>query len=89
MFCDRPLGAKQVIEHFPVGRRLAVEMCERLFRDTRVRVSTENVGLTKHPEGLEFVRIASQRTSLHRPSDRPWFTGAGRNPAGAQQEVLL
>jgi len=35
----------------------AVEACERLFRGTRVRVSSENVGLARHPEGLELVRI--------------------------------
>lgn len=88
MFCNKPLGANQVVEHFPVGRRLAfdasqgrlwvvcqkcerwnltpieerweaVETCERLFRETRVRVSTENVGLAKHREGLELVRIGA------------------------------
>jgi hypothetical protein len=37
----------------------AVETCERLFRETRVRVSTENVGLARHPEGLELVRIGA------------------------------
>ena len=86
MFCNRPLGENQVVEHFPVGRRLAfdeakgrlwvvcqrcerwnltpleerweaVETCERLFRETRVRASTENVGLARHREGLELVRI--------------------------------
>lgn len=86
MFCNRPLGENQVVETFPVGRRLAfdadrgrlwvvcrkcerwnlspleerweaVEALERLFRDTRVRVSTENIGLARHPEGLELVRI--------------------------------
>ena len=86
MFCNRPLGSNEVVEHFPVGRRLAfdadrgrlwvvcrkcerwnltpieerweaVETCERLFRETRVRVSTENVGLARVPEGLELVRI--------------------------------
>ncbi|MDH3272624.1 MAG: hypothetical protein OEN56_14905 [Gemmatimonadota bacterium] len=86
MFCNRPLGSNQVVEHFPVGRRLAfdasrgrlwvvcrkcerwnlspieerweaVETCERLFRETRIRASTENVGLARHPEGLELVRI--------------------------------
>jgi hypothetical protein len=86
MFCNRPLGENQVVEEFPVGRRLAfdagrgrlwvvcrrcerwnlspieerweaVEACERLFRGTRVRVSSENVGLARHPEGLELVRI--------------------------------
>jgi hypothetical protein len=35
----------------------SVEACERLFRDTRVRVSTENVGLARLSEGLELVRI--------------------------------
>lgn len=86
MFCNRSLGANEVVEHFPVGRRLAfdssrgrlwvvcrkcerwnltpmeerweaVETCERLFRQTRVRVSSENVGLARHREGLELVRI--------------------------------
>ena len=86
MFCNRPLGSNEVVEHFPVGRRLAfdadrgrlwvvcrkcerwnlspieerweaVETCERLFRETRIRVSTENVGLARHAEGLELVRI--------------------------------
>ena len=100
MFCNRPLGANQVIEHFPVGRRLAfdaergrlwvvcrkcerwnlspleerweaVEMCERFFRDTRIRVSTENVGLAKHPEGLELVRIGRPM----RPEFAAWRYG--------------
>jgi len=86
LFCNRPLGANQVIEEFPVGRRLAfdgekgrlwvvcracerwnlspleerweaVEACERIFRDTRLRVSTENIGLARHGEGLELVRV--------------------------------
>ena len=86
MFCNRPLGSNEVVEHFPVGRRLAfdaargrlwvvcrkcerwnlspieerweaVETCERLFQETRVRVSTEHVGLAKHAEGLVLVRI--------------------------------
>ena len=35
----------------------AVEACEKLFRDTRMRMSSENVGLARHPEGLELVRI--------------------------------
>ena len=35
----------------------AVEDCERIFRDTRIRVSTENIGLARHPEGLNLVRI--------------------------------
>ncbi len=100
MFCNRPLGANDVVEHFPVGRRLAfdaergrlwvvcrkcerwnlspieerweaVEMCEQLFRDTRIRVSTENVGLAKHPEGLELVRIGQPM----RPEFAAWRYG--------------
>lgn len=86
MFCNRDFGANEVVESFPVGRRLAfdaargrlwvvcrhcerwnlspleerweaVETCERLYRGTRVRVATENVGLARHKEGLELVRI--------------------------------
>ena len=88
MFCNRPLGLNQVVEEFPIGRRLAfdsargrlwvvckrcerwnltpieerweaVEACESLFRETRVRVSTQNVGLAKLREGLELVRIGA------------------------------
>ena len=86
MFCKKPLGSNEVVEAFPVGRRLAfdpakgrlwvvcrscerwnltpleerweaVETCERLFRATRIRTSTENVGLARHTAGLELVRI--------------------------------
>ncbi|MEQ9570101.1 MAG: hypothetical protein RLN75_07900, partial [Longimicrobiales bacterium] len=35
----------------------AVEDCERIFRDTRLRAHTENVGLARTSEGLELVRI--------------------------------
>ncbi|MDE2655234.1 MAG: hypothetical protein OXI71_15650 [Gemmatimonadota bacterium] len=90
MFCTRSLGTNQVIEHFPVGRRLAfdegkgrlwvvcrkclrwnltpleerweaIEECERIFRDTPVRASTENIGIARHPGGLDLVRIGSAR----------------------------
>ena len=100
MFCNRSLGANEVVEHFPVGRRLAfdsergrlwvvcrkcerwnlsplderweaVETCERLFSETRVRVSTENVGLARHPEGLELVRIGQPM----RPEFAAWRYG--------------
>ncbi len=37
----------------------AVEDLEKLFRDARIRTSSENVGLAKHPEGLEMVRIGT------------------------------
>src|SRR5919107_4289777 len=35
----------------------AIEECERRFRDTRLRVSTDNIGLARLSEGLELVRI--------------------------------
>jgi len=86
MFCRKSLGTNEVIETFPVGRRLAfdaskgrlwvvcrscerwnlspleerweaVEECERLFRETRLRASTENIGMARLHEGLELVRI--------------------------------
>ena len=94
LFCNHSLGANDVLESFPVGRRLAfdagkgrlwvvcrkcerwnlspvderweaVETCERLFRDTRMRASTENIGLARLHEGLELVRIG--------PALRPEF----------------
>jgi hypothetical protein len=48
-----------------------VESCERLFRDTRVRVSTENIGLARLPEGLELVRIGQPM----RPEFAAWRYG--------------
>jgi hypothetical protein len=35
----------------------ALEDCERRFRGTRLRVSTDNIGLSRMPSGLELVRI--------------------------------
>jgi hypothetical protein len=100
MFCNRSLGSNEVVEHFPVGRRLAfdaargrlwvvcrkcerwnltpleerweaVETCEELFSATRIRVSTENIGLAKHPEGLELVRVGRPQ----RPEFAAWRYG--------------
>ena len=100
MFCHRPLETNEVVESFPVGRRLAfdaargrlwvvctkcerwnltpleerweaVEDCERLFRDTRIRVSTDNIGLARHPEGLTLVRIGEPL----RPEFAAWRYG--------------
>ena len=34
-----------------------VEMCERIFRDQRKRITTDQIGLAKLDEGLELVRI--------------------------------
>lgn len=100
MFCNKSLGTNEVVETFPIGRRLAfdeargrlwvvckkcerwnltpleerweaVETCERIFRGTRVRVSSENIGLAKHPEGLELVRIGEPL----RPEFAAWRYG--------------
>lgn len=49
----------------------AIETCERLFGSTRVRVSTENIGLAKHPEGLVLVRIGRAM----RPEFAAWRYG--------------
>jgi len=100
LFCHAALGANEMVEHFPVGRRLAfdaskgrlwvvcrkcerwnltpleerweaIEECERLFSDTRLRVSTGNIGLAKLREGLELVRIGSAL----RPEMAAWRYG--------------
>ena len=100
IFCHQPLGVNEVLEEFPVGRRLAFDpekgrlwvvcrKCERwnlspieerweaieasecLFRDTRTRVSTENVGLARLREGLELVRIGKPL----RPEFAAWRYG--------------
>ena len=94
LFCNAGLGSNEVVESFPVGRRLAfdaangrlwvvcrkcerwnlspleerweaIEECERRFRDTRLRVSTDNIGLARLREGLELVRVG--------PALRPEF----------------
>lgn len=35
----------------------AIESCERHFRQTRLRISVENIGIAHLPDGLELVRI--------------------------------
>jgi hypothetical protein len=88
LFCKANLGANEIIEHFPVGSRLAfdaakgrlwvvcrrcsrwnlspleerweaIEACERSFRETRRRVTTENIGMARLSEGLELIRVGS------------------------------
>lgn len=100
LFCNKSLQTNDVVEEFPVGRRLAfdaakgrlwvvcrhcerwnltpleerweaVEACEKLFRSTQLRTSTANVGLAKHPEGLELVRIGEPL----RPEFAAWRYG--------------
>ncbi len=49
----------------------AIEECERSFRSTTVRVSTENIGLAKLREGLELVRVGKPL----RPEFAAWRYG--------------
>lgn len=98
--CHAPLGANEMIEHFPVGRRLAIDaakgrlwvVCiackqwnlsplderweaieegERLFRDTRLRVSTDNIGLARLRDGTELIRVGT----AERPEFAAWRYG--------------
>src|SRR3954470_14762498 len=56
----------------PVEERWeAVEQCERMFTSTRLRVSTDNIGLARVKEGLELVRIGSPQ----RPEMAAWRYG--------------
>lgn len=100
LFCNGALGANEMVEHFPVGRRLAfdaskgrlwvvchmcgrwnlspleerweaIEECERLFRGTFVRVSTDNIGLARMTDGLELIRIGAPL----RPEFAAWRYG--------------
>lgn len=100
LFCNQALGTNEVVEAFPVGRRLAfdqrlgrlwvvcrkcakwnltpleerweaIEACEKLFRDTRKRISTDQIGLAKLSEGLELVRIGAPQ----RPEFAAWRYG--------------
>jgi hypothetical protein len=100
LWCQRELGSNEVIEAFPVGRRLAfdaakgrlwvvcpacerwnltpteerweaIESCEQLYRDTRKRASTGEIGLARARDGLELVRIGAPL----RPEFAAWRYG--------------
>jgi hypothetical protein len=49
----------------------ALEMCERLFRSTRLRVATDNIGLAQPRWGFELVRIGKAL----RPEVAAWRYG--------------
>jgi hypothetical protein len=49
----------------------AFEECERLFRGTRLRMSTDQIGLARLPDGLELVRIGEPL----RPEFAAWRYG--------------
>jgi len=100
LFCNHDLGRNEMVEAFPVGRRLAFdpakgrlwvvcrrcerwnlspleerweafEECERLFRGTRLRMSTDEIGLARLADGLELVRIGAPL----RPEFAAWRYG--------------
>jgi hypothetical protein len=114
LFCHRPLGRNEVVEAFPVGRRLAfdaargrlwvvcpscerwnltpveerweaIEACERRFRATPLRASTENVGLARLPEGLDLVRIGRPL----RPEFAAWRYGHRLGRRRRRQQLLV
>lgn len=49
----------------------AIEECEKSYRDTKLRVSTEQIGLARLGEGLELVRIGKPQ----RPEFAAWRYG--------------
>src|SRR5207248_5350568 len=60
----------------PLDERLdAIDQCERGFRSTTLRVSTDNIGLARLADGLELVRIG---TPL-RPEFAAWRYGTRFN----------
>ncbi len=100
IFCKAELGRNQVIERFPIGRRLAfdgekgrfwvvckrctrwsltpleerweaIKECERRFRATRARLSTENIGLARLPDGTDIIRVGRPL----RPELAAWRNG--------------
>ncbi len=101
LHCTRHLGANDVLETLPIGRRVAfdaalgrlwvvcrscgkwnlvpfetrletIDACERLFRDTRTRYSTDQIGLARVRAGLDLVRIGAPQ----RPEFASWRYGA-------------
>ena len=58
----------------PFDTRLeTIDACEQIFRDTRTRFSTDNIGLARLREGLELVRVGAAL----RPEFAAWRYGAG------------
>jgi hypothetical protein len=49
----------------------AIEECERFFHDSRLRVSTDNIGLARIREGTELVRVGEPQ----RPEMAAWRYG--------------
>ncbi|MDF2773929.1 MAG: hypothetical protein K0S86_3426 [Geminicoccaceae bacterium] len=57
----------------PLDERLeAIEECERLYRATRARVSTDNIGLAPLPSGVDLIRVGEPL----RPEFAAWRYGS-------------
>lgn len=98
--CFRPFPSNEVVEHMPVGNRLAYDMargrlwvvcprcerwnltpflerweamedCERLFRATRVRSSSGQMGVAQMRDGTRLIRIGKPL----RPEFAAWRYG--------------
>lgn len=63
----------------------AIEECERFYRGTNLRASTGNIGLARHPEGLELVRIGKPL----RPEFAAWRYGDQMGDRRRRQVVAL
>jgi len=63
----------------------AIEECERLFRDTKLRVSTENIGLTRLKEGTTLVRVGEPQ----RPEMAAWRYGDQFNRRRRKHYMLV
>lgn len=53
------------------ARYEAIEQCERMYRDTQVRLSTDNIGLARLKDGTDLVRIGRPM----RPEFAAWRYG--------------
>jgi hypothetical protein len=62
----------------------AIEAADRRFHDTRLRYSTDNIGLAKLKEGLELVRVGEAR----RPEMAAWRFGEVLRQRLRQQVAL-
>ena len=70
----------------PVEERWdAIDECERLFEKTRLRMSTDNIGLARIAEGTELVRVGSAM----RPELAAWRFGAQLAARRKQYRLLI
>jgi hypothetical protein len=63
----------------------AIEECERLFRATKLRVSTDNIGLARVKEGTTLVRVGEPQ----RPEMAAWRYGDQFNRRRRKHYVLV